>query len=161
MALPCNATPPHIRQQCVELAREGKRIKEIARIVGRSKATVLKILDAAGIDRTFRTIHDRPDAIHRCAALIRDGIGVTIAIRMTNEEFGISFASSTYRDAMMRHGLYEPGWKPASEPDPEPVPVKDRVRYCDMIIRKKDQRIGIDGEPIPPVSVSAGVEMCA
>lgn len=45
-------------------------------------------------------------------------------------------------------------------PEPAPEPVKDRVRFGDFIIRKTWQRTGIDGGPIPPVSVSAGVEMC-
>ena len=46
-------------------------------------------------------------------------------------------------------------------PEPSPEPVKDHVQYGRMVIRKATQRTGIEGEWIPPVSISAGVEWVA
>jgi hypothetical protein len=144
MGRPNNATPEHIAQECVRLFGQGKMIVEISEIVHVGRATVRAVLDRAGVDRRVHTIKNRPDAVLRCAELVKGGLPVKRAVRTVNSELRLSFSASTYYEAMIREGLYAKVSKDEQEVEPEPVggpDPKTEIEFDGLIIRKMQVRV--------------------
>lgn len=151
-----------IREEIIAEYEAGKSVHKIFDEIGFSRKTITAVLVEAGVYTPSARLDWTDD---RLLSLCREMNGakaslVEIAARI-EREFGQKISPSTVSSALYAHGIRNPVQRDDHAPAGEPAPVKDHVRLGDFTIRKAWQATGIEGEPIPPVSVSAGMERCA